>query len=925
MWPERGGRAPHKETSVTEAAQPAIRRPASAEQRRTLELHPSQAEEACQVWWLGGQLDPERLERAVAATVAAHDMLRARLMARADHGVEQAIFADFDGLARWHVAGDRRRLHEMVENLRAEPLASRGRWFQAVLLDFSGGGYALFMRMHHALVDGYSVLLVEREIWQRYTEDAESLMAGPAQYADAPVHRADEAELRRLEQWWARHLAGARPTTVLPDYAVIRAAARSNRATELPVGLTAEQVAELRTVAQASRTTVQCVLLTAHMMTLATFTQDTDVVTATPYLNRDDPATQLVVGPLATLLPVRARLTSGKLADNVSLVSLALREAVMHAGLPYDRIVAVSPWANDGFGMGRSAFSLAQAVDDAPGTGLQIENVPVPVGDVRWDLVLSLTDRPDGLSGALVYRADRYSAEIANAFRDHFLALVSSSARLTCQPVVLIPRAGAAEAATLDELPRLRRLLTLADFEPTARVTLDQHGSTNRTGFEARVAGYVEAIRRAGDRPRVALSLGSGSEQAAALLAVWRSGGCAVLLDSRHPEHRQAEVLADADPDLVLSDVGTVPDAESGAGFWQAPAPDADAYVVYTSGTSGRPKGVQITYRNIEHLLGILSALGSPLPGFNLLGPAFDGWIWGTLLPWVSGQPVAFPARGIVDVTAHINGLECSVTLTPTMLSQLDPSSSPATIVSAGEPLGTALAERFTAAHRLINAYGPSEATVCASWSDTSAGEDPTTIGRPAPGVVIRLLDADLRPVPLGALGEICLGGAGLARGYLGQAALTASRFVTDPWGAKGERLYRTGDLGVVGADGLLRFVTRRDGQAKVSGVRIELDEVANLLQGCPGVQEAAAVVVTAGRPVVWAAIVPASVGPPDVAQLRQVCAERLLAEARPTQIVLVPALPRTASGKLDRPLLVQALRGKRLRQARASTEIPPA
>jgi amino acid adenylation domain-containing protein len=489
------------------------------------------------------------------------------------------------------------------------------------------------------------------------------------------------------------------------------------------------------------------------------------------------------------------------------------------------------------------------------------------------------------------------------------MALVSSSARPTCQPVVLSPRAGAAEPATLDELPRLRRLLTLADFEPTARVTLDQHGSTTRTGFEARVAGYLEAIRRAGDRPRVALRLGSGSEQAAALLAVWRSGGCAVLLDSRHPEQRQAEVLADAVPDLVLSDVDTVPDAESGAGFWQVPAPHADAYVVYTSGTSGRPKGVQITYRNIEHLLGILSALGSPLPGFNLLGPAFDGWIWGTLLPWVSGQPVAFPARGIVDVTAHINGRECSVTLTPTMLSQLDPASSPATIVSAGEPLGTALAERFTAAHRLINAYGPSEATVCASWSDTSAGEDPTTIGRPAPGVVMRLLDGDLRPVPLGALGEICLGGPGLARGYLGQAALTASRFVTDPWGAKGERLYRTGDLGMVGADGLLRFVTRRDGQAKVSGVRIELDEVANLLQGCPGVQEAAAVVVTDGRPVVWAAVVPASVGPPDVEQLRQACAERLLAEARPTEIVLVSALPRTASGKLDRPLLVQTLR----------------
>ncbi|HEY3868796.1 MAG TPA: AMP-binding protein [Actinocrinis sp.] len=732
-----------------------------------------------------------------------------------------------------------------------------------------------------------------------------------------------EADGERSERWWAERLDGARPTTVLPEAA---AGGEPLQTGELPIEITAAQLLVLREIARRNRTTLMCVLLTAHMLTLSTFSDETDVVAAVSCADPDAPELgQHAVGPLASLVPIRAELSQAGLEEDLQAVTTALRESLVHTRLPYDRMIAsTGPSPDDGPGIVRSAICLIlspRTPDDNSGLAQSRAEAVIPkAGQTPFDLAITLAEDGPALRGALIYRTDLYTADLAAAVRDQFYAVIGRTAGPAAQCSPRPASVPAEPGSPAGELGRIKTLLALTRFAPGALVASDEHGTLDREAFEARVNSYAAALDGVGAKPRVGVCLGSTVEQAAALFATWRVGGQAVLLDPRHSRERRAAILARLPVD-ALFDRPSAADAEKAdAGFTGfAGEPDDIAYVVHTSGTDGIPKAVAATYANLEYLLAILEAVDLPHPGQNPLGPAFDGWIWATLLPWISGRQVVFPKRGTGGITALVDGVESSVTLTPTMLAQLDPGQTPANVVCAGEPLSEPLARRF-AGIRLINAYGPTEATVCASWADSARGEDVTTIGRPAPGATMRILDRRLRMVPAGAVGEIHIGGPGITDGYLNDAELTGRLFVPDPFGADGDRLYRTGDLAVVGADGLVRFLRRRDNQSKVAGVRIELDEVAAALIECAGVREAAAVVDdSTGNAEVLAAVVldPES----GLAQhwnqdvVLGHC-DRLLPEARPACVVRVEAFPHSVAGKLDRAALGRLLAAATTRPA---------
>lgn len=899
-------------STAQSADQVVVRQQATSEQQRALaqmSLYPSRAEEITRIWRLTGPLDAERLALAVGDTVRAHDMLRARLVVEAEHGAFLEIFDGYDGMTRYTVDGDAARIDAVIELAGGEPLTSRQRWFEAALIGLGADSHALVFRMHHSLVDGYSMMLVEREIWERYGNDTRRV-AAPVQYGTLVRAGMEPAAEQRERQWWADRLAGARATSALSSP---HATGTRFEAGELPFSLTTGETQRLRELARENRTSLTSVLLTAHLMTVKMFGNDSDVTTAIAYLNRDQPGVESVVGPLVNLVPIRAFLANASLAENLDTVTTALRQSLIRGRLPYDQIIASTGHAQDGgFGVARTAFSMTPGASTSEfhvSGGLRVERVPAPATETRVDFAFTCAEDEAGLRGALVYRADMYTPEIAESIRDHFCSTI----RFTSM------RRAHSTAARRDrsiERTGVADLLSLSRFGVHDPVACDQqHGTVRRQDFEAMVNAYSAAIPRDVVAPRVALALGSGVDQAAALVATWRRGGCAVPVDPRHSAARYVAVLA-AQPVDVLIDRLRRPSGDSRASAEFGEPADGDiAYVVHTSGTDGIPKGVAVTYANLAHLLSMLADVNAPMASQNPLGPAFDGWIWATLLPWVSGKPVVYPARGASGVTALADGEESSVTLTPTMLADCDPDRCPTTIISAGEPLPDALAARFAGRARILNAYGPTEVTVCASWSDTARSEDPTTIGRPAPDVTIHVLDTHRRPVPIGAVGEMYVGGPGVALGYVAAPGRTAGRFVADPFGPAGGRLYRTGDLATVDSAGLLRFAGRNDGQVKISGVRIELDEAAAALRACESVREAAAVVVTsdAGTTEVWAALTV----DPDVDSVQDRSTDptlhepydRLLPEARPTRTFAVPALPRTSNGKLDRARLAETLK----------------
>lgn len=458
---------------------------------------------------------------------------------------------------------------------------------------------------------------------------------------------------------------------------------------------------------------------------------------------------------------------------------------------------------------------------------------------------------------------------------------------------------------------------------PTATAVSAADGTLDFAELALRTRAIAGMLAERGVRSGTAVGVGSGRSRLTVpgLLAVWWLGATAVPVDDRYPADRVNFILRDAGVKLLLADriaPGVVPAGvrrvgiEDATGFCPdlvVPAPHECAYVIYTSGTTGWPKGVEVTYANLGVFLAAIADLGLTPGGVgaNPLSPAFDGWLWCTLLFLLHGQGTAIIdlADGEPgDLAARIAAVAPrTVCMPPTLLASCATAlSSVDTVVVAGERCPRGLAERLGAGRRMLNVYGPTETTIAALWADSARGDDVGSIGRPIRGYTAHVLDDDWQPVPHGSTGELYVGGPGVARGYRSRPELTAARFPTLP---SGERVYRTGDLVTVRRDGLLEFAGRRDDQVKVRGFRVELREVEQAVEELAEVTAATAFVLETGDALGLAAV-PAAGAAADVATVRGHCRDRLPDFMVPGVIDLVAALPSTANGKIDRELLAR-------------------
>jgi amino acid adenylation domain-containing protein len=497
------------------------------------------------------------------------------------------------------------------------------------------------------------------------------------------------------------------------------------------------------------------------------------------------------------------------------------------------------------------------------------------------------------------------------------------------------------------------RLLSAADLwahrMPAATAVSASDGVLTFRELATQSRSMAAALAAAGVGPGVSVGLCHGRSRLSVpgLLAVWRLGATAVPVDDRYPAEALSFLLRDSGTRVLLGDripAGVAPHRSrrvepnaaephtvnphtmgEDTATLVTPAPQDCAYIIYTSGTTGWPKGVEVTYEGLETFLTALSDLGlSPGGmGVNAVSPAFDGWLWCMSLYLMYGQGMAIidlaaEHPGAADLADHIAAVSPrTVCLTPSLLSACVESVGTAEVlVVAGERLPAGLAERFTGEHRMLNVYGPTETTMAATWADTQRGDDVRTIGRPLPGYTVHVLDNAYRPVPAGESGELYIGGPAVARGYRNRPGLTAAHFVPDPFAGHGARMYRTGDLVRVRPDGQLEYLGRNDLQAKVRGFRVELSALEHLAATVAGVRAAAAFVVAAGDAVglgvVLAPSTAGGAGHPNtasaecVARIRDLCARHLPDFMMPAVTVL-PAIPVSATGKVDRAALARA------------------
>ncbi|MGA6876376.1 amino acid adenylation domain-containing protein [Streptomyces pratensis] len=727
---------------------------------------------------------------------------------------------------------------------------------------------------------------------------------------------------------------------------------------------TARQVTDL---ARARGCSVFMVLQAALSAVLSRHGAGDDIPLGTAVAGRTDEAAADLVGFFVNTLVLRTDLTGDptflELLDRVKEFDLS---AYAHQDVPFERLVELLNPARsqNHHPLFQTMLILQNHTPAAPVDlpGITARGIPVDPGVSKFDLSFTFTETydddgaPHGMRASVDYATELFDASTVRGLAGRLVLLLTAATADPDRPLSTYDVFTAAERARLtawgtgpvDDGPGST---VPALFEQWARRTPDapairDAGTTLSYGELDRRADALArrlAARGIGPEDRVAVALPRTAELVVALLGILKAGAAYVPLDPDYPARRLSYMLDDSRPRLLLTTpavrsrlpqtpvpclyAGDHADSAPTAGpdAWPVPAllPAHPAYVIYTSGSTGRPKGVVVTHRGAGAMARTQRERLRVTPGSRVLHAAsvsFDAAFWELCMGLLSGACLEIDEREALLPGPALAGLVrergvTHLTLPPAALAVMPPDSLPAgtTLVLAGEACTPALVHAWAADRFLVNAYGPTETTVCATMSTFQHADGPLApdrtvpIGVPVDGTRVHVLDDRLRPVPPGVTGELYVAGGGVARGYHGRAALTASRFVADPFGGGGGRMYRTGDLVRWAADGQLVYVSRVDDQVKLRGFRIELGEIEAALTAMPGVAAACAV-VREDRPGdrrLVAYTVPADgEDGPDDSEIRAHLAATLPDHMVPAAHVRLGVLPVTPNGKTDRRAL---------------------
>ncbi|WP_167745443.1 non-ribosomal peptide synthetase, partial [Streptomyces monomycini] len=821
----------------------------------------------------------------------------------------------------------------------------------------------------------------------------------PVQYADFALWQrealGDAGDTARHVEFWREELRGAPCRLALP-YDRTPPAATGHRGAVVAFRWDGELHGRITELARQHGASVFMVAQAAVAALLTRLGAGTDVPLGAPVAGRTDAALDDVVGFFVNTLVLRTD-TSGDPSFHELVRRARERDlrAYAHQDVPFERLVEV---LNPDRAAGRNPlFQVALAVDTASGDALTLPGVTVRreeahTGTAKFDLSFRFTERrgpgrrPAGIDGSVEFATALFDRDTVETLAVRLRRLLRAVLARPDRPIgeadilsagerrLLLHRwSGPARGLPTGLLPALFE--TRAAGEPGAPAVVEGDRTTTYATLNtgANRLAHLLTSRGAGPERVVALFLPRSATAVRAVLAVAKTGAAHLPVDPALPHERIAYLLRDAAPVLVVTtadaarrlppdgppclvlDAGTTlralagqPDHDPGDDDRLAPLlPAHPAYVIHTSGSTGPPKGVAVTHTGLHALAAAQAARFGLRPGSRVLqlaSPGFDASVMETLMALASGAALVVPPAGplggdaLAEFLARERVTHCLVP--PTVLATVPHAPLPdlETLVVGGEAVTAGLVARWAPGRRMINAYGPTEATICATLSEPLRGDGPPPIGAPVTHSRAYVLDATLRPVPPGVVGELYLAGAGPARGYLHRPGPTAERFVACPFGAAGERMYRTGDLVRWRLDGQLEFAGRADDQVKVRGFRIEPGEVEAVLAAHPAVARAAVAVRTdtsgTARLVGYVVAAPRvpepesvprapalepesappcqAPGPDSVPRspalapdsVREFLRARLPEHLVPAAVVPLDTLPLTAAGKLDRNAL---------------------
>ncbi|RJG15557.1 amino acid adenylation domain-containing protein, partial [Paenibacillus thiaminolyticus] len=914
---------------------------------------------------LEGELDQTRLEAALQALIARHESLRTSFAIVDGEPVQRvqdewAFSVSYEEAEEEEVEG-RIRAFLRPFGLGEAPL------LRATVVRFEETSHMLLFDMHHIISDGTSISILVNEFARLYA--GEALEPLKLQYKDYAVwqqeHYADSQAYGHLEAYWVEQLAGELPVLSLPaDH--LRPAVRSFEGGRVDVELDGDLAHAVRELARTSGTTVYMVLLAAYSMLLARLGGQEEVIVGSPVAGRPHADLEGMLGMFVNTLALRTHPSGEKsFAAFLEEVKLTTLDAFEHGEYPFEELVERVVRQRD---TSRNplfdAMLVLQNMDQAELALPDLRLTPYLLEDTvaKFDLTLNVSEQEEGFSCSWEYSSALFTEETIRRWAEHFAELLRHVSR---QPDTAL---GAVSLLTAAQERQLMQEFNPPRIEPVGSKTIIELFeeqvllNPNRTAvvFNNREMSYAELNDRASRLAQALRQRGAGSEDivgvlvtrsawmVVAVLAVWKSGGAYLPLDADYPAERIAYMLEESGARLLLTE--RVYGEEWGASYdvlcledddaavtegisLQLPEPGHLAYIIFTSGTTGKPKGVMIEHGHlIERIFAWNQAYGLDSQEIRLLQMAsfsFDVFVedMARTLPF-GGTMVICPSElrlqpaaiaGLIRTHA-ITLLNSTPSLVMSIMKYIDERKvdipSLRLLILGGDrclnPDFHWLLERFGHRMRIINCYGVTEATVDSSFYEWTGAPEPypltpsghVPIGRPFPNVRLYVVNPQYGNLqPIGVYGELYIGGAGVGRGYMNRPRLSEDKFIPSFF-MEGERLYKTGDLVRWLPDGSLEFAGRNDHQVKIRGYRIELGEIEQHLTELEGVADSAVVAceLKQGDLELCAYVVASK--ETEISSLRKALSARLPGFMVPAYFVRLEELPLTPNGKVDRRAL---------------------
>ena len=920
---------------------------------------------------LRGELDEDALRASFQRLIERHESLRTRFLERDGVALQQVDPAgefelhviDLGDLPADSHAARVRQVREDEAATRFD--LEKGPLLRVTLLRLDEDDHQLLVTLHHVIADGWSMNVLIEEFSRLYAAASQGQVAElaplPLQYADYGSWQRQwlaEGEAERQLSYWKQQL-GAEHSALMLGTDHPRSAQRQRSAARHSLRLDKDLGEALRQVALAHDATPFMLLLAAFQALLQRYTGQSDLRIGVPNANRPRLETQGLIGFFINTQVLRGQVDS---RQSFAALLAQAREATLgaqaHQDLPFEQLLEAFPEARE-HGLFQVMFNHQQrdlsALRRLP--GLLAEELPWHSREAKFDLQLhSEEDRNGRLTLSFDYADELFEATTIARLAEHYCNLLRAVCADPQQAIGDVPLLTADEhrqqqqwsaapcAPASQWLPEL--LNEQARCTPQRIALRWDGGQLDYAELHAQANRLAHYLRDKGVGPDVCVAIAAerSPQLLIGVLAIIKAGGAYVPLDADYPADRLAYMLHDSGVDLLLTQTALLERLPACDGVsviamdalhleqWPSNPPglhlhgDHLAYVIYTSGSTGQPKGVGNTHAALAERLQWMQANYGLDASDVLMQKApisFDVSVWECFWPLITGSQLVLAGPGEHRDPHRIAQLVQQFGVTtlhfvPPLLSLFidEPLSGQCAslrrLFSGGEALSAELRNRVLAqlpSVQLHNRYGPTETAINVThWQCTEADGERSPIGRPLGNVLCRVLDSNLNPVPAGVPGELCIGGLGLARGYLGRPGLSAERFVADPLGPAGARLYRTGDRARWSADGVIEYLGRLDQQVKLRGFRVEPQEIEACLLAQDGVAQVAVLVrdTSAG---------PQLIGyytAPDVAQGQDELNSRLKAALAaelpdymvPAQLLRLDTMPLSPSGKLDRRAL---------------------